>query len=82
MQAEKRIFAAEGAWKGGMNKDVHHRYLQNGFYRDARNVNFMVNGDKFILTNVKGNTEISYTFNDGDSIVVGIYTCMEQLGRS
>lgn len=73
MQAEKRIFAAEGAWKGGMNKDVHHRYLQNGFYRDARNVNFMVNGDKFILTNVKGNTEISYTFNDGDSIVVGSF---------
>lgn len=74
MEADKKIFASpSGAWKGGMDKDTHERYIQNGFYRDARNVSFMINGSKFILKNIKGNTELPYTLNTGDNIVVGAY---------
>jgi hypothetical protein len=74
MAIDKRIFASpSGAWKGGMDKDTHERYVQNGFYRDARNVSFMINGSKFVLKNIKGNVELPYTFNEGDSMVIGAY---------
>lgn len=74
MAIDKRIFASpSGAWKGGMDKDTHERYVQNGFYRDARNVSFMINGSKFVLKNIKGNVELPYTFNEGESIVIGAY---------
>ena len=74
MAIDKRIFASpSGAWKGGMDKDTHERYVQNGFYRDARNVSFMINGSKFVLKNIKGNVELPYTFNEGESMVIGAY---------
>lgn len=74
MAADKRIFSSPSqAWKGGMDKDTHERFVQNGFYRDARNVSFMVDGDRFILKNIKGDTQLPYTLNTGESMVVGAY---------
>ena len=73
MPTDKRIFVNSqgGAWKGGMDKNSSERYIQNGHYSDARNVSFMVNGDRFILTNLKGNTEVSYTLRTGDNLCIG-----------
>ena len=75
MKADKRIFVNPngGAWKGGMDKDSSLRYVQNGYYRDARNVSFMVNGDRFVLKNIKGNTQKSYTLNRGSNVCIGAY---------
>ena len=75
MAVDKRIFVSPGggAWKGGMDKDSHERYVGQGYYRDARNVNFMVDGDRFVIKNLKGQTEIAYTLNSGQNMVIGSY---------
>ena len=75
MAVDKRIFVSPegGAWKGGMDKDSHERYVGQGYYRDARNVNFMVDGDRFVLSNVKGNSQVSHTLPLGDNIVIGSF---------
>lgn len=75
MPVDKRIFvnSGGGARKGGMDKDTDPRYVQNGFYTDARNVSYMVNGNNFVVTNLKGNTSKSYTLNAGDNICIGAY---------
>ena len=72
---DKRLFVNPngGAWKGGMDKDSEDRYVQNGYYRDARNINFMVNGDRFTVKNVKGNVERSYILSIGDNICIGSF---------
>ena len=75
MPVDKRIFvnSGGGARKGGMDKDTDPRYVQNGFYTNARNVSYMVNGNNFVVTNLKGNTSKSYTLNAGDNICIGAY---------
>ena len=75
MPVDKRIFvnSGGGARKGGMDKDTDPRYVQNGFYTNARNISYMVNGNNFVVTNLKGNTSKSYTLNAGDNICIGAY---------
>lgn len=73
MPIEKKIFIDPngGARKGGMDKDTDDRYLQNGYYRNGRNIDFMANGSKFSVTNMKGNTEVSFTLGSGDNLCIG-----------
>lgn len=75
MPSDKRIFVNPngGAWKGGMDKDSEIHYVQNGYYRDARNISFMVNGDRFTVKNLKGNTSKSYTLNSGANVCIGAF---------
>lgn len=75
MPSDKRIFVNPngGAWKGGMDKDSELHYVQNGYYRDARNISFMVNGDRFTVKNLKGNTSKSYTLNSGANTCIGSF---------
>ena len=69
MEVDKRIFAGEvGA---GLDKDTDPRFVGNGFYINGRNVNIMTNGNRFILTNMKGNTLKSYSLNAGDNLCIG-----------
>ena len=75
MPQDKRVFidGSGGARKGGMEKDIEDRYIPNGYYKDARNVDFMVNGSQFILSNVKGNTQVPYGLNTGSNTVIGSF---------
>lgn len=70
---DKRTFVAstDSAWKGGMNKDADVRYIGNGYYIDARNISFMIEGSKFIVSNMKGNTLKAHTLNSGINVGLG-----------
>jgi len=59
----------------GMDKDSDVRYLQPGTYRDAENVRITnyEGGVKFSVSNMKGNTEISYTLPVGNNTVIGSF---------
>ena len=59
----------------GMDKDSDVRYLQPGTYRDAENVRITnyEGGVKFSVSNMKGNTEISYTLPLGNNTVIGSF---------
>ena len=59
----------------GMDKDSDVRYLQPGTYRDAENVRITnyEGGVKFSVSNMKGNTEISYTLPEGNNTVIGSF---------
>lgn len=69
MEVDKRIFAGEGG--AGLDQDTDPRFVGNGFYINGRNVNVMTNGNRFILTNMKGNTLKSYSLNAGANLCIG-----------
>jgi hypothetical protein len=58
----------------GLDKDSDLRYLQNA-YRDAFNVRITdyAGGNSLAITNVKGNTEKTYTLPTGHNYVIGSY---------
>jgi len=58
----------------GLDKDSDLRYLQNA-YRDAFNVRITdyAGGNSLTITNVKGNTEKTYTLPTGHNYVIGSY---------
>jgi hypothetical protein len=58
----------------GLDKDSDLRYLQNA-YRDAFNVRITdyAGGNSLAITNVKGNTQKTYTLPTGHNYVIGSY---------
>ena len=65
----------------GMDKDNDLRYLKDS-YRDAFNVRITdyAGGNSLALTNVKGNTEISYSLPTGHNYTIGSYD--DKLGKN
>lgn len=65
----------------GLDKDNDLRYLTNA-YRDAFNVRITdyANGNSLAISNVKGNTQISYSLPTGHNYVIGSYD--DKLGKN
>lgn len=65
----------------GMDKDNDLRYLKDS-YRDAFNVRITdyAGGNSLALTNVKGNSEISYSLPTGHNYTIGSYD--DKLGKN
>lgn len=72
MKADKRIFAPVNQ-KAGMNKDEDIRYIPNGQYLDARNIQIMDNGNRFTVVNAKGNSLKDSPTNSGSTLCIGSF---------
>jgi hypothetical protein len=74
---ESKVFAG-----GGLNQDVDNNFLKSNDWKDALNIRVTdrLNNTDNIISNIKGNTSVSYTLPAGTNKCIGEYA-NEQTGK-
>lgn len=74
---ENKVFAG-----GGLNQDVDNNFLKSNDWKDALNIRVTdrLNNTDNIISNIKGNTSVSYTLPAGTNKCIGEYA-NEQTGK-